>query len=160
MNHDEHNIPDMHQGEGVRWNSQDHAFEPTTEFDYDAVDRGNPLVAAIEEASPIPDRADTLREVFAHIFEQGFSTRREVRIAFTKFVSMVAALRPELLDNQSYQTIGRLLGLTKAAVSNAALQFSDRFGIHVRRSRRESTRATFAQAQRGHASHHKPKDAQ
>lgn len=129
--------------------------ESFVDFDYDACDRGNPLVSELTEASE-ESKAKYAVEGFKKIVEWVLRDKNRLRTvtnASTRFEAMVALLYPETMDNLSYEQIGRRHGITKAAVCKAAMEFSDmqfskhsesRKAIHFRRSRLEKSRLTFS----------------
>lgn len=123
---------------------------PTVNFDYDEIDRGNPLVAELTEADGPETFADALREILNWVWNDGRLVTR-TSSAVLRFAAMSAALNPRLLNDESYSQIGARFGVTKAAVSKAALLFSDEFGLHMSRSRQESLRAKLSAIALGHA---------
>ena len=134
----------------VAFVSESHDLEGTIDFDFDAIDDG--LLA--DELSVQAQLADAFREILEWIWHDWKLTKKP-ESAFMRFVAMSAVLRPELVGDLSYEQIGaKFGGLTKQAVSKNAVNFSDRFKIHLRRSRRSESRAIFRQAQLGHPPTH------
>ena len=108
----------------------------SVDFDYDAVDRGNPLMAAIEDAPE--DGVKTLAVAFDRILRWCWKTQmdrcRQKRASFFRFMALTAAMRPDLMDNASYAKLGKEYGVTKSLLSKLAVEFQSEFGVHFRRS--------------------------
>lgn len=111
-------------------------------------DRGNPLDAELTEATAeVRELGEALSAILRWVWRNGQKQRRP-RPAVTRFMALSAVLNPDLFDGDSYQVIGaEFVGVTKAAVSKAAVQFQDEFGVHFRRSRKETAREHFRNAQ-------------
>jgi len=111
-------------------------LEPTVNFDYDAIDRGNPLAAELSEAS-CRDKAEVgaelLSGVLIWIWRSDLKLKNP-RSAFRRFVVISALMRPGLLGSKSYSEIGKQLGCTKQALSAIAKEFERDFGLRFRRS--------------------------
>jgi hypothetical protein len=137
---DEHHIPDPCHFAG---NSERILV---SEFDYDAIDRGNPLAAELER-DEMPAAADALGRVMDWCWREPKGNRRDQPTAYRHFLALSAVMRPDLFDNVSYTTLAKENGITKAWISKLATQFQDEFGIHFRRSRRQGSRDVFRQAQ-------------
>jgi hypothetical protein len=118
--------------------------EPFVDFDYEAIDRGNPITAELERN---PDDIHGMSEAFDKILFWCWSgnggKRRKSKASFARFVALTAAMRPDIFGNMSYKQIGKELRVTKAWMSRLALEFQDEFGVHFRRSRVEGSRAVF-----------------
>jgi hypothetical protein len=108
----------------------------SVDFDYDAIDRGNPLVAVLEDAPE--DKVKTLAVAFDRILRWCWKTQtdrcRQNRAAFFRFAALTAAMRPDLMGNVSYAKLGKECGVTKSLLSKLAVEFQDEFGVHFRRS--------------------------
>lgn len=119
-------------------------IEPSVDFDYEAVDRGNPLAAELERSA---EEVRTLAEAFDKILFWCWSgnngKRRSSRASYARFVAMTAAMRPDIFGDMSYKQIGKEIRVTKAWMSRLALEFQDLFGVHFRRSRVEGAREVF-----------------
>jgi len=122
----------------------------SVDFDYNAVDRGDPLTSVLEEAAP-EDEIKTLAVAFDRILRWCWRTQldrcRQKRAAFYRFMAMTAAMRPDIMDNVSYAKLGKGYGVTKAQVSKLAVEFQDEFGVHFRRSMKSGTRSAFRDGQ-------------
>jgi hypothetical protein len=120
--------------------TSDGAREPIVDFPYAEVD-GEP-----EAVSPFVLAGEGL----AQMLKWCWRSRRRVTppdVAFKRFMAASAAVNPELMGNVSYEELGRKNGITKQWVSKLAVEFSDEFKIHFRRSRREGSREVFKNAQ-------------
>jgi hypothetical protein len=130
---------------------KDNHYEPVVDFDYGAVDRGNPLTAEIEgghSADQIKDLASAMSRILQWCWVNGYNNNRPNKSSYIHFVAMTAALRPDLVGDSSYQKLGKDLGVTRAWMSRLALQFQDEFGCHFRRSRRQGSRANMSNGQK------------
>lgn len=132
-----------HDGHAIAW--VDGHTEPTTDFDWDAIDRGNPLSSELEGAS---DRssADGLHEIFAWCFRDGAAG---LVSAFVRFTCIAMLIDPRWLDNESMKQVGERFGITKSAISKVCCEFQDRFSIKFRRSRPKSARLNMAKSMQG-----------
>jgi hypothetical protein len=127
---------------------KDNHYEPVVDFDYGAVDRGNPLTAEIESghsADQIKDLASAMSRIIQWCWVNGYGNVRSDKLSFAHWLAFTAALRPDILGDASYQKLGKHLGVTRAWISKLAIQFQKDFGIHFRRSRRAGSQATFSQ---------------
>ena len=109
-------------------------------FDWDAVDRGNPLTSELEGASPrgqnkINLMSDSLRDVLDWCWRTKFGPRK-LKGAQHCFVALTALVRPELVGDMSYEQIGRRLGVGKSNISRIARSFQKEFGVKFSRSHR------------------------
>ena len=96
----------------------------------------------------IADLADSLAWVLRYCWTGQANRMRDARAAFRRFVAISMTVRPDLFPDVSYEKMARQLRLTKGGLSYLSLDFSDKAGLHFRRSRRESVREKFAEAQR------------
>lgn len=110
------------------------------DFDYDSTDRGNPLTAELER-DPAAIAGDGLERLMRWLWQSS-----DMKGSFIRFVAMSAAMRPELLDNQSYNDIAKKLNVTRATISSFAVQFQKKFGVHFRRSKRAGSSVKYAAA--------------
>ena len=135
----------------------DSRYTDSVPFDYDAADRGNPLISEIEgghSADQIKDLASALSRILQWCWMNGYNNNRPNKSSYVHFVAMTAALRPDLVGDSSYQKLGKDLGVTRAWMSRLALQFQDEFGCHFRRSRRQGSRKSMSEGQK-HKHHDK-----
>ena len=95
----------------------------------------------------IPVLADALARILHWCWHNKSERLLAIPQAMHRFTAMCAVIRPDLLNDMSYQQIAAKLGVTKACLSKNAIQFQDNFQLHFRRSRRHETRAIFAKAQ-------------
>ena len=98
------------------------------DFPYEEVDRGNPLAAELE-------KNETAGDALHDLFLWCWSTP-SFKFSFVRFVAISAVMRPDLLDDLSYEQLAKKLNCTKALISYNAKQFQKEFGVHFRRSRR------------------------
>jgi hypothetical protein len=117
----------------------------TVDFNYDEIDR----LLGLVESEPPTVRA-TAAALFAEIMAWVWSGKYPFKSAAIKFAALTAGLRPDLLGDRTFLQLGREYGVTKAAISKAALKFSDAFGIQFTRSRTESARNHMAVQAIGH----------
>lgn len=120
------------EGAHLAFNSEGH-LEPTTEIDFDEIDKL--LSEESAKRDPIPDLSDAFAAILDWVWN-GKSGPRSPRGAFVRFASLSAVMNPETLNNKSYKEIGAELGVTRAMISLHAKRFEKHFGIHFRRSRR------------------------
>jgi hypothetical protein len=80
---------------------------------------------------------DGLRELLTWIWLTPKLHTNDVHAAFTKFLAISATIRPELFDAQTYEELGRGVGISRAALSKAAVRFTRRFGLKFRRQQRQ-----------------------
>jgi len=120
----------------------------TCGFDYphDSVE-----VAAGED---IHELAEGLRAILSWLWSDGYNSHRP-RAALIKLTAMSATLNPELFDNKTFEQIGKLLKTKKQNLSNAAVEFEERFGIQFRRGRTAAARKRMRDAMiASHAKRH------
>ena len=72
--------------------------------------------------------------------------RRNVMIAYRRFVAVSYLIRPDLLDHSTMEEIGADMGLTRAAISKAVRRAGDSFGLRNRLMSKESDRAAMSKA--------------
>ena len=106
---------------------------PHCEFDYDAVDRGNPLTAELERSDSAALASQSLLTMLQWVWGTK-PAKLESRAAFLKFVAMSAVVRPDILQNKSYEEIADLCGCSKANIALHAKNFQREFGVVFRRS--------------------------
>ena len=70
----------------------------------------------------------------------------DLKFAFIRFISMSAAMHPELLNDQTYQELAKKLNCTRSLISRNVVDFQDTFGVHFRRSKKESSRKSYQAA--------------
>lgn len=123
--------------------------EQVVDFDYDAIDRGNPLRAELEKSEEhFASLGDALAELLDFIWRDPRGYRREMQTVMRYFTALSAIINPSLLDDATYSQLGSELGCTRACISKLALQISDKWGLHFRRSKRAGMRANASKAQK------------
>jgi hypothetical protein len=103
--------------------------EPFVDFDFDSLDRGNPLVAELTEAAN-PNKQ--YREASKFFLEElsriiSFVAAYE-HPRFAVYVIADAMGMVQITGNRTMDEIGAALGVTKAAVSKCVKQVQRRFG--------------------------------
>ena len=99
----------------------DSRYTDSVPFDYDAADRGNPLISEIEgghSADQIKDLASALSRILQWCWMNGYNNNRPNKSSYVHFVAMTAALRPDLVGDSSYQKLGKDLGNEKSMVEH------------------------------------------
>lgn len=129
----------------LHFQEQDHAgwlapgeVVPTTDFQYPD---DEPNGAALDDA--IPNLAAALKEILGWIW-----TSQRPNAALVRLVSMTATLRPELMNNQTFEQLGAQLGVTKQSISYASTAFERRFKLQFRRGRTATARRSMSAAMR------------
>lgn len=89
--------------------------EDAAHFDYNLLDG----IATGDD----PDATAKASDAIARLLEWIFA-RRSVRGALVRVTALGAALRPDLLDDRTYESLARECGITKQALSKCALNFS------------------------------------
>jgi hypothetical protein len=97
---------------------------------------------AISEASGI------FSAVLSHCWLDCNGKLRKPDAALRRFCALSMLVKPDLFAGASYNSMGARIDCTKAALSKLAIEFSDKFGLHFRRSRRDSARRTFKRVSR------------
>ena len=92
--------------------------------------------------------AEAMAWVLEHCWTGPRGLPREARDACRRFVALTMTLRPDLVGNVTFKAMANKLRGGKALLSKLSLQFSDRAGLHFRRSRRESARKKFSTVQK------------
>ena len=122
--------------------SEDHECVGIEGFDYAAVD-----AALANDDSPSPvagcyqDASDGLREILTWTCQP-----KKTKSKLIRFVALVAALRPELMDDRTYAGIGRELGVSKAGICKAVMLVESHFGFKTTRTRSASGREAMRKA--------------
>ncbi len=114
------------------------------DFDYDALDADTAEFFASASPDVRRETAMALGLILAWIWHTGFESAQR------KFAAMSAGLRPDLLDDASYEEIGSKLGCVKATIAKSARNFQQKFNFRFTRSRQDESRARMAEAARGH----------
>lgn len=96
-----------------------------------------------------PDAREQAAVLIARLFVWVWS-KPSLQSALVKFSALSAGLRSDLCRH-NYSEIAEELGVTKSAVSKAAVNAENAFGITFTRSRSKAARDNMAAAQRGHA---------
>lgn len=135
---------------GFAW-TDDSERVPVAQFDYDAVDAalGN---AAPLDADDAPPRASDRRAAAAEGLASVLAWACEVQTihAMTvRFVAMVAAVRPELLNGKTYKQLAAELHCTKQNISKTVVRFERKFGFKSVRTRPLSGRENMRRARLG-----------
>lgn len=134
----------MSAHQGRPWDTDTGDVNHSVGFDFGEIDRherGGPLTAELE-CDAVTVASEGLEKLLFWIWENG-----NFKSSFIKFVAMSAAMRPELLDDQSYLDLAKKLDCTKALMSYNVCQFQKLFGVHFRRSRTETQCKNFKAAQ-------------
>jgi len=119
----------------------------TCEFDYP----GEPGAVA---PGDIHDLAEGLRAILGWLWSDGYNSHRP-RAALIKLTAMTATLNPELFDNKTFAEIGKTMHTKKQNLSNAAVEFEERFGVQFRRGRTAAARQKMREAMiASHAQRH------
>lgn len=126
--------PTRKQHDGV---FADGHLEQAQDFDYDFVDRGNPLTAELTGASA-HDKAMEACEAFNRVmlWVWASGTTKSSRIAFRRFIALSIASCPQLFCDQSYNQIGKQTGMGKANISRLVLSLEKEVGLKFRRTHR------------------------
>jgi hypothetical protein len=119
-------------------------FIAAVDFDYGKVDEA---LGFIRDASP--DARAEAAEILGKVIAYCFGPTGRLRQACVRFVVLAAGLRPDLLQDRTYEQLGRELGVTKQSVSKCAIRVSKAFGIQFARGRLPEARQHMAEARRG-----------
>ena len=117
--------------------------EQITDFEWSKLSSwdNSPAAADIREmdAGVRREVGIALSLIFAWSFDGG------LKMAFQRWLILVAGIRPDLLDGASYKQIGEQLGgITKQALSKQALKVQDSLGLKFTRSRDADGRRNMA----------------
>jgi hypothetical protein len=121
------------------------------DFDYDQIQLDSPTREFFGQASQ--DVRDDVATAFGMVLE--WCWHRGFVSAQRKFAVVTAGLRPDLVDNESWEQIGERLGCGKAAISKQAQNFQNTFGLKFSRTRSEDARRHMAASMRGNRNHRK-----
>ena len=126
---------------------RDGAVIQTVDFDYEAVDAALGLV---KSASPTAraEAGELVRELISYCFA-GKRGRTSLRTAAGRFAVIAGGLRPDLLEDATMTELAAELGLSKAALSKMAVNFSDEYQVKFSRSRSAEARASMRAARLG-----------
>jgi len=129
------------------------AVGQTVDFDFDEVDKDTTEFFANASQDVRRESAMALALILGWVWQSGFESAQR------KFAAMTAGLRPDLIDNASYEEIGRKLGCVKATIAKAARNFQKQFNLKFSRSRQDEARRHMADARRGKPGHNRRKEA-
>lgn len=122
----------MHQpDEHVGFDAYHHATQ-TVDFPMnDVVAR---LDGTTSSTAPLPELAgDGLLSIMQWAWRGPTNRPANMHAAFVKFLALSATMRPEIFDGQTYKQLGSRVGVTRADISKAAVNFTRQFGLHFRR---------------------------
>jgi len=140
-------VPTRHgleTGEPVAFTNGHHYPEAFTDFPFDDLDPHQPERIAPNAADKAL-AADALMRMLQWCWPREHATG-SFRAAFTRFAALSSSMRPELLDNGSFKSIGERLGVTRALLSKYSVEFEQTFGVQFRRGRSAIARAHMRQA--------------
>lgn len=140
---------------GVHWREQDNNYghRDIPEHDRWADEQRAVCIDDIpEQATPSDDPMVLATQVIRRLLDWSWKrgAPKITHAAFTRFAAMTAVLRPDLLEDKTFQEVGEMLGVSKATMSKYACEFSDTFGIQCRRSRSRIGRANMSHSKMGH----------
>lgn len=108
--------------------------EAYTSFNYDAIDRGNPLESLLVDATK-SDKLAELEELFNRLLVWCWITpggkTRSFRMASERFAAASATLKPFLFDGATFGEIGRMHGVGRANISRLSVEFQQEMGIRL-----------------------------
>jgi hypothetical protein len=119
--------------------SEDHECVGIENFDFDKVCQN---LDGEEPPVPADDRRRDAGEAL-HAILSWVCRPKPLRSKLVRFIGMMAALRPDLLDDRSYLQIGRELHITKAAVCKMVMVFERETGFKSLRTRPAEGRANM-----------------
>jgi len=125
----------------------DGAVIQTVDFDYDGVDAALGLVKAASLTAR-EEAGELVRELVSFCFA-GKRGRTSLRTAAARLAVIAGGLRPDLLEDATQGELAAELGLTKAALSKMAVNFSDEYQVKFSRSRSAEARASMRAARLG-----------
>jgi len=138
-----HQRPDL--GNHIAFEAPGEAIQ-TTDFNFDDVDKALGLI----KETP-PDAKQVAAELFSKILNWCFAARgQSLKAAAGKFAVVAAGLRPDLVNDLTFEQIGAQLDITKQAVSKNAVLFQQAFGFTFARCRSAEARQAMARSQIGH----------
>ena len=133
---------DLNEKHGHLTLEQDHvAFTETSEielvenFPFDDLDKDTAEFFANISPDGRSEAAMALSLILGWIWQSGFESAQR------KFAAMSAGLRPDLLNDATYEEIGSKLGCVKATIAKAARNFQKQFNMKFSRSQQDAARA-------------------
>lgn len=143
-----------------------HSDLPSVDQDHAAYTAPGQLVpvvdfpfAQIDEALGFVKQADAdtktlAAELFGRVMMWVWKKPNTLKIATARFSVLTAALRPDLLDNRTWEQIGDELRLTKQAICKHARVAQKAFNIKFQRTRRQASCALMRAARLGGPNRH------
>jgi hypothetical protein len=121
----------------------------TVDFDLATIEPDTEQIDSVTPLSCHSEAAEAVREILRWCWLNSNGKVATAQTAVVRFAALTAATNPELINNETYLQIGARFGVTRAAVSKAALDFQDHYAVHFRRSRPQEYRETARVAQLG-----------
>lgn len=123
---------------------------PVVDFDFSAVEEAcNDIQSTRCDAKQLAGEA--MAKIFSWCFllhhkaEDGREIQVSLRTATLRFAAVIGGLRPDLLG-RTFNEIGLECGVSKQAISKAALEFADAWGLKLSRSRPAASRDNMRRA--------------
>jgi hypothetical protein len=127
-------------------------FGPNLENSVALADHRHPMdLIEPEDESQSSVVAEMLGKVLAEVFRGRGRRKLDYSTAFLRFLSVTWLIRPDLLDGKSLMTLADEVGITRAALSKYAVQFSDLLGGYRNGAQKsKAARETYREIQKGH----------
>jgi hypothetical protein len=104
-----------------------------------------------EEQSRSSVGAEALGMVMGEVFRGRSKRKLDYSSAFLRFLALTWVIRVDLLDGKSLMTLADEVGITRAALSKYAVQFSDLLGGYRNGGQKsQAARESYRKAQTGH----------
>ena len=146
---------DMDEKHAHSFMQQDHVaftddgrIESVTDFEFEKIDGWGGSQAEAD----IGEMKENVRHEVAHALSLilAWSFEGGLKMAYRRWLILVAGIRPDLLGGLTYAEIGAPLGLTKQALSKSALKVQASLGFKFSRSRSDDGRLRMSTAMQGH----------
>jgi len=118
------------------------AFEPDMAAHCDGVEAEEPV-----ENTDLAIASAVLNDILVYVIGER-TVHLDLASAFRRFTALIWILRPEFVHHQSLAQLACELGVTRQALSKAALKFSDRHRLRNRMQKSFEAREEYSRAQR------------
>jgi len=136
MNKNHTNHKDTIKQPGEHFCVADGEFTQSVEFNYEAVDRGNPLEAELTGAASHErnlEIAEVLHRLLHWLWMKPNGKTRSVKFAVGRLAALTVLISPDVFNGATYEQVGRLTKCGKANVSRLAVELQRDFGFRCRR---------------------------